>query len=226
MDDGQGINLERVAAKAVELNLVTQAELSEMSAEEIIQLIFSPGLSTAGKVTDVSGRGVGMDAVRAKIEALRGTVTVESVPDQGTTVFIRLPLTLAIIQTLMVELGSETYLIPTGYIDSTISVLAKDIKKIRNQEVTMVRGEVMPLFRLQDAVGVANARNQDLDELDVIVIRQGDRRVGCVVDHLLRQQDVVLKPLGSLLGNLRGIAGATILGDGRVALILDVRSVA
>ena len=139
---------------------------------------------------------------------------------------IRLPLTLAIIQTLMVELGTETYLIPTGYIDSTISVLARDIKKVRNQEVTMVRGEILPLFRLQNAIGATDARNQDLDELDVVVIRQGDRRVGYVVDHLLRQQDAVLKPLGSLLGNLRGIAGATILGDGRVALILDVRSVA
>lgn len=225
-DDGQGIAIERVAAKALELNLVTEAELGEMTPNQIAELIFTPGLSTAAKVSDVSGRGVGMDAVRAKIDSLRGTVTIETVPGQGTSVIIRLPLTLAIIQTLMVELGEDIFLIPSGYIDSTISVMRRDIKKVRNQEVTMVRGEVLPLVRLQAVLGGTEARNNDLEELDVVVIRQGDRRLGCVVDRLLRQQDVVLKPLGNLLSSVRGIAGATILGDGRVALILDVRSVA
>lgn len=225
-DDGQGINLERVVAKAVENGLVNQAEVAEMSREELLELIFAPGLSTAAKVSDVSGRGVGMDAVRAKIDSLRGSVSIESEPGQGTVVSIRLPLTLAIIQTLMVELGGETYLIPSSLIDSTISVSAKDIKKVRHQEVTMVRGEVLPLLRLQSVLGVKGANNDHYEELDVVVIRQGDRRIGCVVDRLLRQQDVVLKPLGNLLSNLRGIAGGTILGDGRVALILDVRAVA
>lgn len=225
-DDGQGINIERVAAKAVELGLIAQSDLAEMTREQLAELVFAPGLSTAAKVSDVSGRGVGMDAVRAKIDALRGTVSIDTEPGQGTRVTIRLPLTLAIIQTLMVELGGETFLIPSGFIDSTISVLAKDIKKVRNQEVTMVRGEVLPLIRLQNALGVKGANNERFEELDVVVIRQGDRRVGCVVDRLLRQQDVVLKPLGNLLGGVREIAGGTILGDGRVALILDVRSVA
>jgi len=225
-DDGQGIELEKVGAKAIELGLVTEVQLAEMAPEEVAQLIFAPGLSTSAQVSDVSGRGVGMDAVRSKIDSLRGTVMVETTPGEGTAVIIRLPLTLAIIQTLMVQLGEATFLIPSGYIDSAISVLKKDIKKVRNQEVTMVRGEVLPLVRLQAALGIAGAANDGFDELDVVVIRQGDRRLGYVVDRLLRQQDVVLKPLGKLLGSLRGIAGATILGDGRVALILDVRSVA
>lgn len=225
-DDGQGIDLERVAAKAVEMNLVTQADLAEMGKEDLLELVFAPGLSTATKVSDVSGRGVGMDAVRAKIDSLRGTVSIDSERDRGTTVTIRLPLTLAIIQTLMVELGNEIYLIPSGFIDSTISVLAKDIKRVRNQEVTMVRGEVLPLVRLQHVLGIAEAKNEEYEELDVVVVRQGDRRVGCIVDRLLRQQDVVLKPLGSLVGHIREIAGGTILGDGRVALVLDVRAVA
>ncbi|MGQ9778464.1 MAG: chemotaxis protein CheW [Bacillota bacterium] len=225
-DDGQGVDLERVAAKAVEMNLVTQAEVAEMSKEELLELVFAPGLSTASKVSDVSGRGVGMDAVRAKIDSLRGTVSIASERGQGTIVTIRLPLTLAIIQTLMVELGREIYLIPSSFIDSTISVLRQDIKKVRNQEVTMVRGEVLPLVRLQHVLGLPGAKNEDYEELDVVVIRQGERRVGCVVDRLVRQQDVVLKPLGGLLGQIREIAGGTILGDGRVALVLDVRAVA
>ncbi|MGE5598143.1 MAG: chemotaxis protein CheA, partial [Bacteroidota bacterium] len=225
-DDGQGLQLDRIASRALEQNLVTEAQLSEMTPQDIAQLIFAPGLSTAEKVSDISGRGVGMDAVKTKIESLRGMVSVDTTPGQGTTVTIRLPLTLAIIQTLMVQLGEEVFLIPSSYIDSTISVLRKDIKKVRNQEVTMVRGEVLPLIRLQDALGMTMANNNAFEELDVVVIHQGERKLGCIVDRLLRQQDVVLKPLGHLLGNLRGIAGATILGDGRVALILDVRSVA
>ncbi|NLG83685.1 MAG: hypothetical protein GX493_03540 [Firmicutes bacterium] len=197
-----------------------------MSKEELLDLVFVPGLSTAAKVTDVSGRGVGMDAVRAKIDSLRGTVSIVSERGQGTTVTIRLPLTLAIIQALMVELGNDLYLIPSSFIDSTISVWRRDIKRVRHQEVTMVRGEVLPLVRLQHLLGLPGAKNEDYEELDVVVIRHGERRVGCIVDRLVRQQDVVLKPLGGLLGQIREIAGGTILGDGRVALVLDVRAVA
>ncbi|MGE5528022.1 MAG: chemotaxis protein CheW [Patescibacteria group bacterium] len=229
-DDGQGIDLAQVAARAVEMGYATREDLAEMDQADLMQLVFVPGLSTAAAITDVSGRGVGMDVVRAKIDALRGTVTVDSVPGESTVVTIRLPLTLAIIQTLMVQLGEEFYLIPTSFIDSTISVRKKDIKKVRNQEVTMLRGDVLPLVRLRTVLGLPHAYHgqtqTEYDELDVVVIRQGDRRVGCVVDGLLRQQDVVLKPLGGILGALQGIAGATILGDGRVCLILDMRSVA
>ncbi|HEX2952784.1 MAG TPA: chemotaxis protein CheW [Bacillota bacterium] len=215
-----------MADKAVELGLISREQLAEKREEELVDLIFSPGLSTAEKVTDVSGRGVGMDVVKTKITELGGTVQIHTAKDEGTTFTIMLPVTVSIIQTLMVEVGKEIYAIPTGYVDSTISLAPQDIKIIRNQEVTMFRGEVLPLIRLQNLLDIPEAKNKDLAELDVVVIRVGDRQVGCIVDSLLRPQDVVTKPLGSYLGNVPGISGATILGDGRVALILDFRAVA
>lgn len=225
-DDGKGIDLEKVTAKAVEKGFVTREQLEEMSREEILDLIFLPGFSTAERVTDVSGRGVGMDVVKNKITNLGGMIELSSEPEEGTSILIRLPLTLAIIQTLLVQLGTEIYAIPTSFVDQTISVSSKEIKKLRQQEVTILRGEVVPLIRLQDYLEVKEANNSHYEELDVVVFRNGDRRLGCVVDRLLRQQDVVIKSLGGYLGNIPGIAGATILGDGRVALILDLRAVA
>lgn len=226
MDDGKGIDSKRVAAKALQMGKVTEAELAEMTEDQKVELIFLPGLSTAEKVTDVSGRGVGMDVVHTKINELGGTVQIHTEKDQGTTFTIMLPVTVSIIQTLMVEVGNETYAIPTSYVESTISLMPGDIKMLRNQEVTMLRGEVLPLIRLQNFLDVPDAKNPNMKELDVVVIRVGDKMVGCIVDNLLRPQDVVTKPLGSYLGNLPGIAGATILGDGRVALIIDFRAVA
>jgi len=226
VDDGKGIESTKIADTALAKGYVTPEQLEEMSEEEIINLVFLPGFSTSEEVTDVSGRGVGMDVVRERISALGGQVQLSSVPGEGTTVTIQLPLTLAIIQTLMVQIGSEIYAIPTSLVDQTISVDRKDIKKLRRQEVTMLRGEVLPLLRLQDVLGVKDARNLENEELDVVIVRNGERRLGCVVDTLLRPQDVVIKSLGTYLGNIPGIAGATILGDGRVALILDLRAVA
>ena len=225
-DDGRGIDSKKIADTALAKGYITPEQLAEMTEEEIINLVFLPGFSTSEEVTDVSGRGVGMDVVRERITALGGQVLLSSVPGEGTTVMIQLPLTLAIIQTLMVQVGSEIYAIPTTLVDQTISVARKDIKILRRQEVTMLRGEVLPLVRLQDVLGVKDAQNPEYEELDVVVVRHGERRVGCVVDSLLRPQDVVIKSLGSYLGNIPGIAGATILGDGRVALILDLRTVA
>jgi two-component system chemotaxis sensor kinase CheA len=225
-DDGQGMDAEKIKARALEKGFITQEEVENMEPEEILNLIFLPGFSTSQKVTDVSGRGVGMDVVRTQITNLGGMVQISSIIGEGTTFTIRLPLTLAIIQTLMIQLGSEFYAIPTSFIEQTISVSQKDIKLIRNQEVTLHRGEVLPLIRLQDFLGVAEAKNPELEELDVIIFRKGERLIGCVVDTLIRQQDIVIKSLGSYLGNIPGIAGATILGDGRVALVLDLRSVA
>lgn len=225
-DDGKGIDREKVAGIALAKGYITQEKLDEMSEEEIINLVFLPGFSTSEKVTDVSGRGVGMDVVRERIAALGGLVRVTSKPGEGTTVIIQLPLTLAIIQTLMIQVGSEIYAIPTNLVDQTISVNRNDIHRLHQQEVTMLRGEVLPLIRLQDILEVRDARNMEYSELDVVIIRNGERRLGCVVDTLLRPQDVVIKSLGAYLGNIPGIAGATILGDGRVALILDLRNVA
>lgn len=225
-DDGKGMDPEKIGASAVEKGFITKDALNDLSDQEKINLIFLPGFSTAKEVSDVSGRGVGMDAVKDKISSLGGVVSISTEPGEGTKFTIQLPLTLAIIQTLMIQLGEEVYAIPTSFVDQTISVNRKDIKILRHQEVTLLRGEVIPLLRLQDYLGIQGAKNSDLDELDVVVFKSGEKRVGCVVDSLLRQQDVVIKSLGGFLGEIPGIAGATILGDGRVALILDLRDVA
>jgi two-component system chemotaxis sensor kinase CheA len=225
-DDGRGFNIKKVKEKALALKLATAEALAEMRDEKILEFTFLPGFSTAQHVTDLSGRGVGMDVVKTKVEALKGIVSIDSKPGQGSTITIRLPLTLAIIQTLMVQLGKETYAIPSGYIEAILNLNRGEIKKIHKQEVFMFRGEVLPLVRLQDLLDTPGSINNQLDELDIIVLRVGDRMVGCVVDSLQSQRDVVIKSLGGYLGTIKGIAGGTILGDGRVALILDIRSVA
>ncbi len=225
-DDGRGFDAQKVREKAVRLGLVAPEVAAELSDEQIFDFTFLPGFSTAEKVTDLSGRGVGMDVVKTKVDSLGGLVHIESTLGEGSKLVIRLPLTLAIIQTLMVQLGKDVYAIPSSYIDQITSLNQEDIKRIRKQEVFMLRGEVVPLIRLQDILDVPDAKNNYFNELDVVVLRVGERLIGCVVDTLLRQQDVVIKSLGGFLGSIKGIAGATILGDGRVALILDIRSVA
>ncbi len=225
-DDGKGFNLQRVKEKAIRNGVVTPEVLAEMREEQILELTFLPGFSTAEKITDVSGRGVGMDVVRDKVNTLGGVVTIASVQSEGSTISIRLPLTLAIIQTLVVQLGNEIYAIPSSYIEQITSLNRNEIKRIRQQEVFMLRGEVVPLIRLQDILDTPGSKNFEIEELDVVVLKIGDRLIGCIVDSLLRQQDVVIKSLGGYLGAIKGIAGATILGDGRVALILDLREVA
>lgn len=225
-DNGKGFNLQKVKEKAIKNGVVSPEALAEMRDEQILELTFLPGFSTAEKVTDVSGRGVGMDVVRDKVNSLGGVVSISSVEGEGSTISIRLPLTLAIIQTLVIQLGNEIYAIPSSYIEQITSLNRDEIKHIRQQEVFMLRGEVIPLIRLQDILDTPGAKNPEIDDLDVVVLKIGDRLVGCIVDSLLRQQDVVIKSLGGYLGSIKGIAGATILGDGRVALILDLRAVA
>ncbi len=225
-DDGRGFDVKKVKEKALALNLTTPEALVEMRDDKILEFTFLPGFSTAQQVTDLSGRGVGMDVVKTKVEDLKGIVSIDSKFGEGSIITIRLPLTLAIIQTLMIQLGKETYAIPSGYIEAILNLNREEIKKIHKQEVFMFRGEVLPLVRLQDLLDTPGSINNQLDELDIIVLRVGDRMVGCVVDSLQSQRDVVIKSLGGYLGTIKGIAGGTILGDGRVALILDIRSVA
>jgi two-component system chemotaxis sensor kinase CheA len=225
-DDGRGFNVEKVKEKALKQGLVEKEALEQMRNEQIFELTFMPGFSTAEKVTDVSGRGVGMDVVKTKVESLGGMVKINSEYGKGSTLEIHLPLTLAIIQTLMVQLGNEIYAIPSGYVEQIISLTDSEVKLVRNQEMFMLRGSIIPLLRLQNILGTPDAKNMECEELDVVVLKIGERRVGCVVDTLLRQQDVVIKSLGKYLGTIKGIAGATILGDGRVALIIDIRAVA
>lgn len=225
-DDGKGFDIQKVKEKAIRNGIVTPEALAEMREEQILELTFLPGFSTAAKVSDVSGRGVGMDVVREKVSSLGGVVSISSVYGEGSSISIRLPLTLAIIQTLVIQLGNEIYALPTSYIEQITSLNRDEIRHLREQEVFLLRGEVVPLIRLQDILDTPGAKNREIEELDVVILRIGDRLVGCIVDSLLRQQDVVIKSLGSYLGSIKGIAGATILGDGRVALILDLRTVA
>ena len=223
-DDGKGINAEVIKQKAIEKGLITQAEADKMDANEAVRLVFLPGFSTAEVVTDVSGRGVGMDAVKNKIESLGGMVDVETKINEGSKFKIRLPLTLAIIQALLVEVAKEIYAIPLGSIDSTINLEPSDIKTIQNREVILLRGQIIPIIRLADVLQVPRAASEDSGELFVVIVHMGEFRAGIIVDNLIGQQEIVIKSLGKLLAGIKVIAGATILGNGQVALILDIGS--
>ncbi len=223
-DDGSGVNPEVVKQKALEKGMITPAEAEKMDAAEAVRLLFLPGFSTAKVVTDVSGRGVGMDAVKTKIESLGGMVDVETKVNEGSRFKIRLPLTLAIIQALLVKVCEEIYAIPLGSIDSTINVTPGDIKTIQNQEVILLRGQIIPIVRLGNVLGVPSAGQEAAEELYVVIVHMGDQKAGVIVDTLIGQQEIVIKSLGKLLASIKVLAGATILGDGRVALILDVGS--
>ena len=220
-DDGKGIDADVIRRKAVEKNMITQEEADNMEDIDAVRLIFAPGFSTAEKITDVSGRGVGMDVVKSKIEALGGLVDVETHIDEGSVFKIKLPLTLAIIQALMVKVQEEMYAIPLGSIDSTITITPDDIKTVQNKEVIVLRGQIIPIIRLASVLNVPQV-NGPSDDIFVVVVHIGDRKAGIVVDNLIGQQEIVIKTLGKLLAGLKCISGATVLGDGRVAMILDV----
>ena len=224
-DDGKGLKAEAIKQKALEKGLVSKAELDAMDPSDVMRLIFMSGFSTAETVTDVSGRGVGMDVVRTKIEALGGTLELDSTPGQGTRVRIRLPLTLAIIQALLIQVQAETYAIPLGSIDSTINIVPADIRTIQQQEVILLRGQIIPLVRLGRRLGVEQSNDfGEEQELYVVIVQSGDNKIGLLVDSLVGQQEIVIKSLGTILTGIKQIAGATILGDGQVVLILDVNA--
>jgi len=223
-DDGGGIDADVIKKIAVEKGLITQAESDKMENAEAVRLVFVPGFSTAKVVSDVSGRGVGMDAVRTKIESLGGMVDVETKINEGSRFKIRLPLTLAIIQALLVNVDKEIYAIPLGSIDSTINISSGDIKTIQNQEVILLRGQIIPIVRLAKTLNICQACNDDQEELFVTIVHMGEQKAGVIVDNLIGQQEIVIKSLGKLLAGIKVIAGATILGNGQVALILDVGS--
>ena len=223
-DDGNGIDTESVKRKAIERGQITPEQALNMSEKEIIDLLFLPSFSTAEKVTDVSGRGVGLDVVKSKIEALSGEVEVKSRLGEGSTWIIRLPLTLAIIQALMVEVGGEKYAISLGSIQTIEDVMPEDIKLVQNKEVIHLRGSVIPLIRLDKELDVASTRKPE-ENMTVIIVKKGDKTAGFVVDELQGQQEIVIKSMGKYIDNkCRLISGATILGDGEVALILDANA--
>ena len=219
-DDGAGIDANKIRRKAVEKGMVTQSEADSLDDADAVRLIFLPGFSTAEQITDISGRGVGMDVVRSKIEALSGHVDVETHIDEGSVFKIKLPLTLAIIQAMLVRGQEEMYAIPLTSIDSTINIEPSDIQTVQNKEVIVLRGEIIPIIRMEEALQVPHKK--DSDEHFVVVVHAGEAKAGIVVDNLIGQQEIVIKTLGNLFAGLKLFGGATVLGDGRVALILDV----
>lgn len=215
-DDGGGLHRDRILAKAIDRGLITaDAALTE---QEIFALIFEPGFSTAAQVTSISGRGVGMDVVRRSIEQLRGTIQIDSTPDVGTVFRIRLPLTLAIIDGFLVEIGKATYVIPLEAVIECIE-LPEALRDASHADHLNLRGELLPLLRLASFLEVPAAENA---RQNVVVVRTGDRKVGLVVDGLLGEFQTVIKPLGSMFSHIKVIGGSTILGNGQIALILDV----
>ena len=217
-----GINVDKIRKKAIEKGTITEDQASRMTDKDIIDLLFLPSFSTSEKVTDVSGRGVGLDVVKTKIEALGGDIEAKTMLEQGSNFIIRLPLTLAIIQSLMVKISDEKYALPLGNIQTVENIKSKDIKRVNGKEVLNLRGNVIPIIRLGEILDCA--KNVELKELLVVVIKKGERYAGMVVDELIGQQEIVIKSIGKYIKNHRIISGATILGNGEVALILDVNS--
>lgn len=222
-DDGAGINIEKVRNKALDRGTITPEQAEVMTDKEVIDLLFLPSFSTAEKITDVSGRGVGLDVVKTKIEGLGGNIECRSVVGEGSSFIIHLPLTLAIIQALMVELGTEKYAIPLGSIQTIEDIPLSDIKYVQTKEVINLRGTVIPLIRLDQILDVEST-GEEQESLTVVIVKKGDKQAGLVVDNLIGQQEVVIKSIGSYINCSKIISGATILGDGEIALILEVNT--
>lgn len=225
-DDGGGIDTDKVRAKALEKGTITLQQAETMTEKDYIDLLFRPSFSTAEKISDVSGRGVGLDVVKTKIESLGGSIEARTVRGEGSTFIIQLPLTLAIIQALMVQVGSERYAIPLGNIDTIEDISPSDIKLVQSKEVIHLRGSVIPIIRMSEILEMEEEQKEwKENELGiVVVVKKGDQRLGLVVDDLLGQQETVIKSLGSHITNTKLFSGATILGNGEVALILDTNT--
>lgn len=222
-DDGAGIDTERVKTKAIERGLVTAEAAENLSQKEIINFLFMPSFSMAKQITDISGRGVGLDVVKSNIEALGGDVEVKSVLDEGSTFTVRLPLTLAIIQALMVEVRDEKYAIALASIMNIENIPVSEIKYVESKEVIHLRGMVIPIIRLDNILD-SEPKERDDENMTVVVCKKGDALGGIIVDNLIGQQEIVIKSLGKLDNN-KLISGATILGDGEIAMILDVNAI-
>ena len=223
-DDGKGINTDKIRSKIIDLGLINKSEADELDNNGIISFLFKPGFSTSANISDLSGRGVGLDVVKTKIESLGGNVEVESVINSGSKFIIRLPLTLAIIQALLVNLSTEKYAIPLNSIKEITSIKAENIKNVQGQEVLLYRENVLPIIRLAGILDV-KSNDEQQEYLTLVVVKKGEKNSGLVVDSLIGQHEIVIKSLGKYLGNIKAIAGATILGDGQVALIIDTNSI-
>lgn len=223
-DDGQGINKEKVIHKAIQNGVITAEQSQSMTDQQIYELIMASGFSTADKISDVSGRGVGLDVVKNTIESLGGSITIDSRPDEGSLFSIQLPLTLSIISVMLVDVADERYAIPLSSIIETAIVKKEDIMHAHNKEVIDFRGKVVPLVHLKEVFEVPVEQDEKDDLYSIVIVRKGDKMAGMVVDSFIGQQEIVLKSLGNYLTNVFAISGATILGNGEVALIVDTNA--
>lgn len=223
-DDGKGIDTVRVKRKAVEAGLVTEDAASKMSDKEALQFIFHSGLSTAAEVSEVSGRGVGMDIVRSNIQKLGGLIDLDTTIGEGSRFSLRLPLTLAIIRGLLVDVAKTVFVLPLGSVVETLLLDKTEIQRINQREVVVIRGVTTPLVRMRDVFGIGGERTES-DQFYVVIVGLADQRMGLIVDRLVGEQEVVIKSLSRFCGDVPGVSGATILGDGNVALIADINGI-
>lgn len=219
-DDGRGFNKEKIIKKALEKGIIQEYEVASLTPEEIFNLTFEPGFSTNDNPTEVSGRGVGMDVVKKTIESLNGNVYLESVEGKGTKVIIKLPLTLSIIQALLIEVEKNVYAIPISAIDSTLAIEQKDIRDVEGRKTVLIRGEIVPVIDLREIFN-SEVKNE---KADLVVTKYKEKKYGFIVDRLLGQQDIVIKALGKLFKDVKEFSGGAILGNGSIALIIDVPS--
>jgi two-component system chemotaxis sensor kinase CheA len=225
IDDGKGLDADRILRKALEKGLVSPADAEKLTRQQIYQLIWEPGLSTAERVTEVSGRGMGMDIVKSKIEDIHGTVELDSTPGQGTTITIKLPLTLAILPSLMVQIDRDVFAMPLESVVEIVRVNRSELRTVHGRSVAHVRGRVISVLRLGDLFRNVRGNGAELpDEVTLVVLGGEGRELGLDVDRVIGEEDVVIKSMAENYRNVPGIAGASILGDGRVSLILDVNA--
>ncbi|MGH2343911.1 MAG: chemotaxis protein CheA, partial [Chloroflexota bacterium] len=220
-DDGRGIDRRRVMEAAVRKGLISPEAAERLTGREALELVFTAGLSTAEEITDISGRGVGMDIVKVAIERMGGRIAIDSAPGRGTTFVVTLPLTLAIMQALLVSVGGAVYALPLHMVTEILSVSDDQIQTLQGTEATLLRGTILPLIRLREWFRCPSA-DHPAGRRHIVAVRVEGRLFGLVVDHFLGEQEIVMKPLGSYMGLIPGLAGATILGDGRIALLVDV----
>ncbi len=223
-DDGAGINREKVLEKAISRGIVSQDNAESLTDNQVNELILASGFSTADVISDISGRGVGLDVVKATIESLGGSITIDSTEGKGSRFSIQLPLTLSIISVMLVEIEKEIYAIPLSSIIETSIIRNSDIMNAHNQKVIDFRGKVVPLVFLEEIFEVPRSKQANDELYSVVIVRKGDKMAGLVVDSFIGQQEIVLKSLGNYLTNVFAISGATILGNGEVALIIDCNS--
>lgn len=221
-DDGNGIDIERVKEKAINNNIISTEAANQMDDNEVPELLFMPGFSTTDEITDISGRGVGLDVVKSKINSIGGIVEIETEEKKYTKFTIRIPLTLAIIQALLIKLKEEIYAIPLSSIKEITTIESNNIRKIQNKEVILYRNKTLPIVRLNKVLDIES--EEDKKELIIVIVKKGEKEAGVVVDQLIGQQEIVIKSLGKYLAKIKHLAGATILGNGSISLIIDTNS--